>query len=187
MKPLTITQRENTTQIYTNMKNLIAHTTWKFHNRYGGDFEELLNEANLLFIKATQSHNEARSKITTWTRFCIWKGLLNYIKKEHKQWNPLLRLELPIDISDDTNYFSLSEILDELSDDAKDIIKLIFDLPLEIQMDAKQHGNRPRNIKAALYRFLYKEFSNRIKTKPVIIKVRELFEEITTALEKCSN
>ena len=81
MNTLTINPKEQT---YLDVEKLIKHIVWKFQRKYGGDFEELLGEANLLFILAYNDYDKEKAKFSTWLTFYITTRLQNKLLKETK-------------------------------------------------------------------------------------------------------
>ncbi len=75
-----ILRKDVLTETYDNVKYLIFKIVWKFKGRYGGNFEELLAEANLLYILAYDTHDETLSALSTWLYTKIWKGLLSNLR-----------------------------------------------------------------------------------------------------------
>lgn len=64
---------------YTHTEKLVTKIAWKFTNRYGGEFDEWLSEANLIFIDACQSYN-GRSSLITWLWYKLHWGLYKCLK-----------------------------------------------------------------------------------------------------------
>ena len=72
-----LSQRKN----YKQVRSLILDTCNRFQNKHGGDFNELVAEANLCFVIAYNDYDPARSQFSMWLRWKIWHGLLDMTKK----------------------------------------------------------------------------------------------------------
>jgi len=121
----TALQKEILTETYLDMDNLICDIVWKFIKRYGGEFDELKAEANFLFISAVESYQKTKGKLTTWLHHRIWRGLQDSAKTERAQTH----FELYEELVSDKHHSNLFLILNELGDDGRTIIKIIFEPP----------------------------------------------------------
>ena len=65
-------------ETYFDVQNLIFDTVWKFQKQYGGDFEEMVAESNLIYMKCFLSHSPNKAQFSTWLRFRLWKGLIDF-------------------------------------------------------------------------------------------------------------
>jgi len=157
METLTL-QREALTETYNDTENLINKTVYQFYKRYGGDFEELQAEANLIFIQIYNSYKKHRSRFSTWLCFCIWKGLLDCKNKLYRQTpKPIIDgneediqiIEMLEDRKKHT--FSSLELFDGIGDDAETVIRLIWNMPHDLPI---KNGNHPCHIRASLRKYL---------------------------------
>ena len=180
----TALKKEALTQTYFDVENLIYNIVWKFKNCYGGDFEELVAEANLLYIYAYNSHNKKTSKFSTWVYFCIWKGLIdfiNFLKEKNKYGRVFLLEELECF---QENFISSSEtfveLIDEVGEDSKTIINLIMNLPKDLQNNILQRGGHPHNVRIPIRNYLSSKLGWTGK------RIKESFDEIKKVIE-CSS
>ncbi len=131
LAPITL---DATTETYFDIKNLIFDTVWKFQRQHGGDFDEMVAEANLIYIKAFISHDPDRAQFTTWLYTILQRKLLDIQRTKYKQiqtysLNDIENIyEYPA-----LSYFPLWELLFDIDKDAKIIINLLLDLPDELQ------------------------------------------------------
>ena len=143
-----------TTETYWDIKNLIFDTVWKFQQRYGGDFDEMVAEANLIYIQAFLSHNPNKSQFSTWLRFILWKGLIDF-KRFIREENKHIKIEHFEEIENFYSYpaplyIPFWDLVSGLSDDAKTIVQLILEPPEIMQSAALKKGTAPCNVKRAL-------------------------------------
>lgn len=150
------------TQTFLEFEEHINNIIRRFHFRYGGDIEELKAEANLMFVLAFDSYDEIKKiPFIGWVSFCIWKHLLNYIKKEYKQ----KFISLDNQINDENTFnsiisktpyhpFYLTELLDELHNDSKFIIRLLFNPPEKLKQRILNKGTKPKNVRIGLKEYL---------------------------------
>ncbi len=143
------------TETHLDVENLIYDTVWRFKDRYGGDFDELLAQANYYYILAYDAHDGKR-KFSTWVRFCIWKGLIDLTRflREENKYVKVKSLETS---NQKTEGFlstqPLIDLLDEMGEDCCTITNLILDPPFEFP-DTPSQVSSPRNFKASLKRYL---------------------------------
>lgn len=74
------------TETYEDVRLLIFDTVHKFHRSYGGDFEELVGDAHLIFMEVYNNFDPGRgTKFSTWLRLKIWYGLLEKARAQAKR------------------------------------------------------------------------------------------------------
>lgn len=79
-------KKPTTRRAFRKVRFLIMYTCRKFYNRYGGDLDEMIAQANLDFVKLFQSKfDPARDNLVGFTNFRIWKALLDHRKKERRR------------------------------------------------------------------------------------------------------
>jgi len=144
------------TETYNDMQSLISNVVWKFYKKYGGDFEEWKAEANLIFIKAYNTHKKNKGQFSTWLYFCVWKRLLDYSREIHKQvpinYGECRNEDTIKNLEDRKNHsFSSLEFLDGVGEDAKTLIYLIWNFPHDLPISK---GNNPCHMKVALRNYL---------------------------------
>ena len=154
-----VLRKDALTETHLDMQNLIYKIVWRFKNRYGGEFEQLLAQANLLFVLAYDSHNKNKAGFSTWIHHCLITGLLDFkklINQENKytrilQFSTINHLQ---ESSYQQSYFF--ELLDELGEDSKQIIKLILNPPAELmEIIFEKDKYNPRTFKAELGFYLF--------------------------------
>lgn len=63
------------TDLYEQVYKLLMSITHKFQRRYGGNFDDLVSEANYQFVISHKTY-DGRAKFTTWLYHKVWYGLL---------------------------------------------------------------------------------------------------------------
>ncbi len=61
---------------YPRVERLIQKICRKFHWRYGGDWDEIMSEANWAYVRAVKQWNPERSKLGTWVQTKVQFHLL---------------------------------------------------------------------------------------------------------------
>lgn len=173
-------RRDALTETYFDLENLIYDCVWRFREKYGGDFESLLAEANLLYVVAFDSYNETKGALSTWVYFCIKKGLLDFIKRR-RQVN---RYGVAFCASKSCykaackvagksyHHFYLSEILEEVSQDTKVLIKLVLHPPEAVTTEDLEKGFSPYGSRVYLKRYLHHRLGWTTR------QIKESFKEI---------
>jgi len=168
-------------ETYEDMKNLIFTITWKFQARNGGEIDDLIGQANLLFILALDEYDETRqAQLSTWLWIYINKGLRNYTRKERRH------TLISIDDEDRNinpqilNSFSILELLDELEQDTLLIIQLFFETPNEIIQGILDDGKQMKHMRG----YMRRRLRNRLKQMGwTIRRITEAFERIKEAIQ----
>src|ERR1700692_2812791 len=68
------------------IEKLIYDTCHRFQEKYPyyeQDIEELISEANEIFLTVYKTYDPTRASLTTWTRFKIFHGLLENMRKKY--------------------------------------------------------------------------------------------------------
>lgn len=167
-------------ETYKDVQKLIFATAWDFWNIYGGSIDDLIGQANLIFIEALDDYDSSRgTKLTTWVAFRIKKGMLDYRRNQNRnKYKPTYFsiVERPLKIyplSD--KEFSVMELLDELGQDAHIVLQLFFDTPREIMVDIRNSHQRIDYVQAAVRNRL----RNRLRQMGWTMKrIRKAFDEI---------
>ena len=103
---------------------------WKlsraFHNSTGLDVDDLFQEASVAYLKALETYNPDKGKITTHTWWVISNYLKNYVKEEREHIFPTC--EFCDEIESEFTY-STSNYFDNLTDDAYEVAKVVLRSP----------------------------------------------------------
>jgi hypothetical protein len=128
-------------QTYLDVELLIKTTVHKFQRQYGGDFDDMMGEANLVYMKAYMTYNSSKAVFSTWLCNCIWNKLLNNMIMKYREKNTtkgrrvkVLSYNYGYEESPEKFIFesitdtppNMTDILDMLQDDAKYIADLVL-------------------------------------------------------------
>lgn len=173
-------RRDILTETYRDMQMLVAGAAWDFWRTYGGDIDDLMAQANLIFVDAFDTYDPGRSKLTTWLTFKIRKGLLRYMINENRQ--ELRRVQID-DVFIETHPasnkdFSVMEMLDEMEQDAHIVLQLFLETPRDIMVSILNGNRRTDHAQAHMRRRL----KNRLRQMGwTMRRIKEAFEEIREA------
>lgn len=171
--------RQDATEKYLEVEKLIYHTVHKFIARYGGDFSDRLSRANELFLK-TYNEYSGRWSFAASVRWVVWTGLLDDVRREAKMANKSRRelIDLTLLSCRECPVWDWREWSDNLSTDARDVLRLIFDdeASQPIMKVAELKGGEGRNIRSTIREHL-------IGTGWTAKRVTETFTEIKEALK----
>lgn len=148
------------TETYTDVEKLVYSTVHEFIGRYGGEFEELVSEANLAFVIAYHRYTDGTSKFSYWVRYIIWKLLLEQQRNKLRRSPPQPNVSLHGDDGEivfdrgDHPQFCLMEFLDELTEDAKIVTLLAVDTPLGLTKQMVEKGGSGMQRRAVLRDYL---------------------------------
>jgi DNA-directed RNA polymerase specialized sigma subunit len=166
------------TETYEDMKNLIFDTTWKVQRTFGGDIDDLMGQANLLFIQAFDSYDETKAKLTTWIASYITTGLRLYLTKERKQKYIIVDFR-EIEIAQAPNTFCITELIDEMEQDVHIIVQLFLETPKDVIISFLDEDNHMRHLQGHLKR----RIKNRLRQMQWNVKrIKKAFEEIKTII-----
>ncbi len=145
--------RDARTETYQDIQNLIYDVVWKFKRAYGGDFDEMISKANMIFMEAFFSHQQKKASFSTWLHDRLWWGLMDHYRKTRLEKDRVETRESLEDIPAPI-FMPFCELISELSQDAQTIVELILDMPQSVEQAALAKGTHPRNIRAALRSYL---------------------------------
>ena len=174
----------NSEELFKEYEGLVNFTVWKFVEKHGGDFEDLLGDAYLYYMEAVKAYDgrvSLQSNISCW----IWDRLLDQWRTKANRRNrvgPFLRSDSPrwleqraVDRHSEEGW-TVEEFLEELTEDARIVVRLCVDTPAEIKRTAEDKGGTPRNYRSTVRQWLESVGWS-------YQRIRESFEEIKTALK----
>jgi RNA polymerase sigma factor (sigma-70 family) len=138
-------------KMYTEYQDLINKRAWSWHRTSGVPFEDLQAQGNLIFCEALECFDEDQSSFSTWLTLRLNQKLYIYIRylivrKQRETYFGLPDMLLEEDneddlegiqfVSDDTynpeRTVIFSDTIDNLSDEAKQVVNIIFNSPAEL-------------------------------------------------------
>ena len=133
-----------TTILYTDYQKLIYGLAHRFKRTTGIGFNTLVSHANEEFINCQKNYDPIRAKFSTYLHIKI-RGL--FLEMARKKNNEPAMTNTNIEKTNKNTpeeYLFFKEILKELSFDAKEVVKIVFDTPVDLikMLPAKQ----PRGI-----------------------------------------
>ena len=189
MATATATITSPITETYYDVEKLIYHVCNGFRREYGGDVEEMVGEANLVYMKVYKSWNSSGAmSFTSFLATCIYRKLLDKKRSDNKKskvWNislhGLISFEFETNrvfdkiMEDKKPTFDKDDFLEEFTKDAQKIIQFILEEPEELKLRVKQKGNQHRNWRSVIRNYL-KEIGWTAK------RITESFEEIRSLI-----
>jgi RNA polymerase sigma factor (sigma-70 family) len=133
-------------ETYQDVEKMIYDLCHKFYARYGsvlGDFDDLVGEANVAFCEAYRGYTMERSRFTTWAYINVQGALMDKLRRaacKHKQHRHEditedMKAELPEPIN----------LLDCLSPEANEVVRLALQMPADIEISAIRPGGKRRS------------------------------------------
>lgn len=160
-------------ETYMDVHLLLCDIVHKFQSKHGGDYEELKSEANYLFLLAYDSYKDAKSQFSTWVYFRVWKGLLDYWKKEIKLRKNVIFGEITDSPKNNSSFQThntiytktekttggeashfLFHLKNSVSMESCDIINLLVDMPSDLFIMINENRINKTNIKRCLRKHL---------------------------------
>lgn len=156
-------------QTYRDVEQLIYHTVHRFHRRHGGDFEEQLSAARLIFMAAYNDHTAGKIHVPFHTALVnyIWYSLFDRYRTDtgHRRITPrpgvtsLATAGLDGGAYDPADYRAnkaaadagtIERILDGLSADAAICVRLVLEPTPDLEAAAESKGGTGRNWLSSL-------------------------------------
>ena len=141
---------------YEDYQKMIYNLAHRFHRTTGIELDELIGCGNLKFMDCQNNYDPMLASFSTYLTIQI-KGMFLEMARKRSNY-PYFVPEVEIvnePIAEETLFFK--EIISELSDDAKEVISIVFNTPLELVamvLDLDQ----PRGLnKSQISKFLRKQ------------------------------
>ena len=117
---------------YEDYQKLIYNLANRYFSITGIERDELISIGNLEFVLCLETHNPEKAKFSTYLTWKIKGRFLEERRKYNCRNNPMVRdHELSIKGLQEESLF-FNDILKELSSDAKEIVKIVFNTPTEL-------------------------------------------------------
>ena len=171
---LSPTQRATADETYEEVKDLLYATVWKVVRQFGGDFDELMSEANVAFLEA-YSNFDGSSSFSSWVRQSVWykcvdliRGRLTEQSRYAKGFSDESVNRVPcsmagadadvrgiLEIPDRPHSsWKIQSMIEELTEDAALVVKLTIETPAELEAVVQAKGGQPRNLRSSLRQYL---------------------------------
>jgi RNA polymerase sigma factor (sigma-70 family) len=106
-------------------QNLLRKLAWNYAKKSRLEFDDLLQEANLAYLEAIRTHESEKGMLSTHVWHCVHNHLLNYITKEStRTFEKIDEIDIP--------EASSENIFEKLTQEAAEVVKIIFDAPWEL-------------------------------------------------------
>lgn len=125
---------------YKDVEGVIHKAVQRHIKNYGGDYEDLLAQANLIFMKIYKDFDPDKGMFGKRVRFIIEKRLVDSHRREWKV-NPKDRRESngefysPVDHYPQKSRFNIKNLMENISDDAKIAVNLALGIADEQKPD----------------------------------------------------
>lgn len=134
-------------QAYADCEKLIHCVCHSFHRRAGGDYEELLADANAIFTSAYRSWTPAKGPLNKRVAYAVWQGLTERRRRAARRHRVARQLPLAEAVDGqtpdpraDAPYPRLTRLLNGLGGDARAAAEVVM--------------NTAHNTRRTLTRFL---------------------------------
>jgi DNA-directed RNA polymerase specialized sigma24 family protein len=139
---------------FQQVERLLTGIVSRHYRKHGGDWDELLSIAHEAFTEAWHSHNPERAQFTTWVQI----QAQNRLKTELRERIRRNRTTIDSDAVQSTparQETILSRVLAEVSDDARTLLGLAIEQPVDCLLAARRlawglHGDRESPARALL-------------------------------------
>ena len=168
MTPATVPQDAG--EAYSLIEGLVYDQVHRFARQFGGDFEELLGEAHLAFLRghiqfltgAKPSGIPIKHPYAVEIRQWIWFDLLDATRTRLRRNASVGMVSLSrddispaYDIADNGGRaLAVLETLDALGDDARYVAELALNTPEDLAQEAEAKGGEARNYRSTIRTYL---------------------------------
>ena len=159
---LQVSPSEPMEKVWGEVEHLVTHICNLFRTKHGGDPEDLQDTAVQVFVDVYRSWREGEAPFTSFLSTCIYRRLLDE-KRKNLRINPIRidrgsvkygELEQSLQIEDTSRTFNYSEFLEEMTEDARIVVKLVLETPPEISKIIEGKGGHPKNVRSTIRQYL---------------------------------
>lgn len=141
-------------ETYIEVEKLIYHTVNKFVARFGGDTEEYVAEANLVYMRVYEAYDPAKGAFSTLLVTSINNRLMDMSQSAYRKSKVHSSIDeheiQPVDRHHD---FRIGEFLEDLTADARMVVDLVLhDSPVSDAAAGK--GGEIRNWQSSIREYL---------------------------------
>lgn len=144
---------------YTAVRRLVHHQAHKFQRRFGGDLDDVIGDAHVLFLRGhAVAHKRPTYAYATHIRLWVWYGLFDAMRKAAQRkakasFTPLerdgqvMRMIAPRE-------FSMGAFECDHTADAAYAARLALYPPADLAEAFKAKGGEPRNMRSCIRAYL---------------------------------
>ncbi len=141
--------------LYLRYQSLLWKTIYRFIHITGSkwDLDDMKSIANVAFVKACQSHDPQKGKLSTHVIRQVWYAMASEARTRTNDWQyvPLTRHI----VQKNREEFTLTEFLEDLpSDDTRLIVRLILDTPCDVRLFLHEGKETAKRIQRAVWSVL---------------------------------
>jgi hypothetical protein len=135
--------------VYEDVKEVLDKTVGGFVRKYGGEFEELRAQADLIFVAQAPTYDPVKvaKPFETWLRYWVWYSLLDGLRASYAQCRKptggLVALDDVVGVAAPVD--PVGDITEGLSPDAVEVAALALQTPPDMQRVIVAKGGTPRN------------------------------------------
>jgi len=146
--------RQAAEETYIEVKPVILSAVRDICNRFGGNFDDVLSDANSAFLEAYESWEPEQSSFTSWLRHRIFSTAVNNLRQRCREQGRRERVE-DSDIPERNQpAWNVRQVLEELTEDAALVVRLVVETPAELEAVVQAKGGQPRNLRSSLRQYL---------------------------------
>jgi RNA polymerase sigma factor (sigma-70 family) len=171
-------------ETYRDIEKMIFDICYRFRKQYGdalGSFEDLVGEANVAFMEAYRRYDPAYARFTTWLYWRVFGALMDKLRQvaarnaRHPTVGMSKEIESTLVRSRHTD--RVDKMISDASDDAAQVLRLIRELPADMELSIRQMGGRatPKRVVRALSEYLRDLGWTSERIGDAIDELREMF------------
>lgn len=143
-------------ETYADVQEKLDKLSYAFVRQYGGNYEDVRADANLYYLRASELYNPGQGSFEQWVCHRVWLNLLEVVRVQAKRNARLPRSAVELGTLADRR-FDMVEFLDELSDDARTVVRLLFVGNRDVALAEIQRGGlkpKPHQTRNAIREYL---------------------------------
>lgn len=134
--------------------------------------EELEAEGRMIFVRASERHDETSSEFVSYLWVCLKNGLMKFVVRN----TAFAEYEEPYHDLNPRRLLIWREMLENFSEEAKEVAGILLSSPVEILGIAGTES--PRAVRGAIYRHLNKKGWGWRKIYGVFNEIREVLGDL---------
>jgi len=140
--------RESAEETFEEVRSLVENWVRSFVKKNGMNFDDAMSRATDAFLSAYDKYDN-RIPFVPWLHRCVHYGLLSWARSNFKQRKRYTQVRDECIIGQERN-FRVAVFMEELTEDAAMVVKLVCDTPPELKRIIESKGGEARNYKSTI-------------------------------------
>lgn len=124
--------QDHAAEALSSVQDTLWDLSHKFIRKYGGDLEEVHQEAQYQFMQAYIRQKDSKAKLNTWVTFRVWYCLVTIVRQQARNNARCSRVHMELGTVPARKGFCRHKLTQGLSDDAEFVVGIALSPPPDL-------------------------------------------------------